>query len=269
VKSVKHRSDGSSAIEVWALDLSSTESTLAFVDRAKKDLFRLDVVVENAGIVNQGWYTNEGFEQTIQVNVINTLLLALGILPKLLSTRSEFPDAKPHLEIVSSEAHRFTKFPTVNQPDIYASFNDEKQFDPMDRYNVSKLLEILFVRELVHRLEKTWNEPAPVVINTVNPGMCHSDVDRGMTPALQRIMYVVRLLLARSTEAGSRTLVYGACAGPQSHGEYMSDGKNEDVEQWILSDYGKRAQVKVFEQTMKVLEARRPGIGAAVGVKHD
>jgi retinol dehydrogenase 12 len=269
VRSIKHRSDGSSAIEVWSLDLSSTESTLAFVDRAKKELSRLDVVVENAGIVKQSWCVNEGFEQTIQVNVINTLLLALGILPKLLSTAHEFPNAKPHLEIVSSEAHRFTKFPTINQPDIYDSFNDENQFDPMDRYSISKLLEVLFVRELANRLQRAREEAAAVVINTVNPGMCHSDVDRGMTPAFQRIMYIVRLLLARSTEVGSRTLVYGACAGPQSHGEYMSDGKNEEVEQWIYSNYGKRAQAMVFEQTMKVLEARQPGIGAAIGIKYD
>lgn len=47
----------------------------------------------------------------------------------------------------------------------------------------------------------------------------------------------------------------------------MSDGKNEEVEKWIYSDTGKKAQVKVFEQTMEVLEARRPGIGADSGLK--
>lgn len=56
-----------------------------------------------------------------------------------------------------------------------------------------------------------------------------------------------------------------AYAGPDSHGEWMSNGKNEDVEAWIYGEVGQRAQKKVFEQTMKVLEIRKPGIREAVG----
>lgn len=46
----------------------------------------------------------------------------------------------------------------------------------------------------------------------------------------------------------------------------MSDGMNQEVEEWILSDMGKRVQKKVFDQTMKVLETRKPGVGAEVGL---
>jgi hypothetical protein len=46
----------------------------------------------------------------------------------------------------------------------------------------------------------------------------------------------------------------------------MSDGSNQKVEAWIYTDMGKKAQVKVFEQTMKILEQRKPGIGAAAGL---
>jgi hypothetical protein len=77
---------------------------------------------------------------------------------------------------------------------------------------------------------------------------------------------IVYKIIGRTTEVGSRTLVLGAFAGPTSHGEYMSDGKNQDVESWIYTDMGKGAQKKVFEQTMKVLELRKPGIGHAVGL---
>jgi hypothetical protein len=129
-------------------------------------------------------------------------------------------------------------------------------------YSISKLIEVLFVRELVSRL----GTPSPVTITLVNPGMCNSDIDRNGHPIARFVMYFVRLLLARSTEVGARTLVYGACAGPESHGQMMSDGKNQDVERWIYSPMGKKAQVKVFEQTMSILEQRRPGIGAAVGL---
>ncbi|KIX96641.1 uncharacterized protein Z520_07907 [Fonsecaea multimorphosa CBS 102226] len=270
VRSVKHRSDGAEAIEVWPLDLSSTESTLAFAERVKKELLRVDAVVENAGINHQSWVVSEGFEQIIQVNVVNTLLLGLSLLPKLRETRRKFPESSPHLEIVSSEGHHFTNFKEVNAPDIYAALNDEKRGDMLARYPVSKLIDILFVRELVLRLQerdKSSTETAPpVTITLVNPGFCVSDLDRNMILPARILMYVVRMLLGRSTEVGSRTLVYGASAGPGSHGEFMSDGKNQEVEKWIYSDLGKKAQVKVFEQTMRVLEARKPGIGAEVGL---
>lgn len=132
VRSVRHRTDAD-AIEVWPLDLTSTASTLAFAQKAKTELSRLDVVVENAGISNPTWHVHEGFEAVIQVNVINTLLLALSLLPKLTETKNRFPDSTPHLEIVSSEVHKFTKFPEANAPDLYQTLNDEASSNLYDR----------------------------------------------------------------------------------------------------------------------------------------
>jgi len=257
VRSVGHRTDGAEAIEVWPLDLTSTASTLSFAEKVTSELDRVDVVVENAGIATQSWHVTEGFESVIQVNVINTLLLALCLLPKLTETKNKFPDSTPHLEIVSSEVHHFTKFPQANTEDIYQTLNDEKAYNGLDRYNVSKLMEVLFVRELVARLNESQPSPPPVIITLVNPGLCRSALDRDMSPVLRWVGFVMRALIGRSTEVGSRTLVYGACAGPESHGEFMSDGKNQEVEAWIYSDTGKKVQKKVFEQTMKVLDGRR------------
>lgn len=138
-----------------------------------------------------------------------------------------------------------------------------------NRYNVSKLLEVLFVREFVSRISDAKSSsrvPPPVIIDMVNPGFCISSLDRDQNRVVQIITFIARRLIGRSTEQGSRTLVYGACAGPASHGEFMSDGQNQEVERWIYSDVGKRAQKKVFDQTMKALEARSPGVGKAVGV---
>lgn len=132
VRSVRHRTDAD-AIEVWPLDLSSTESTLTFAARVKKELPRVDVLLENAGVNHVTWSLAEGFEQTIQVNVLNTFLLALSLLPKLVETKSKFPDSLPHLVIVSSEVHRFTKFKEINAPEIYERLNDEKGFEGPDR----------------------------------------------------------------------------------------------------------------------------------------
>lgn len=128
-------------------------------------------------------------------------------------------------------------------------------------------MEILFVRELVSRMDAQRTSPPPVTITVVNPGMCKSDIDRNGNPFARAILWFIRLFLARTTEVGSRTLVHGANPGPESHGEFMSDGKIQEVERWIYSDMGKKAQVKLFEQTMKILESRKPGIGAEIGLR--
>jgi NAD(P)-dependent dehydrogenase (short-subunit alcohol dehydrogenase family) len=133
VKSVPHRDD-SEAIEIWTLDLANTKSVLTFAERVKNDLPRVDVLIENAGANNNDWKTFEGFEQTIQVNTLNTLLMALLLLPKLRATKTEFPDSSPHLVIISSEAHQMTKFNEINAPDLFAKLNEKpKSFNGQDR----------------------------------------------------------------------------------------------------------------------------------------
>lgn len=121
-------------IEIWSLDLSSTTSTLAFADRVKAELPRLDVLVNNAGINSPEWKLYEDYEQAVQVNVLNTFLLALSLLPKLeASAALAEKESPPHLVIVSSEAHRLTKFPEINAPDLYAKLNEKSSFSQQPR----------------------------------------------------------------------------------------------------------------------------------------
>ncbi|CAG8952808.1 hypothetical protein HYFRA_00009053 [Hymenoscyphus fraxineus] len=266
LRTVRERADAD-VIEIWALDLSSTASTIAFSERVNNQLPRVDVLVENAGINNKTLAFSEDMEQTMQVNAINTFLLALLLLPKLVET-ARVVNSVPHLTIVTSEAHHLTKFPQINSPDIYESLNDEKSFNGQSSYEISKLIQILFLREFVSRTSAQMETSPLVVINMVNPGLCVSTLaTRGETSAVMRAIGTIAYkIIGRTTEVGSRALVLGAAAGPTSHGEYMSDGENQAVESWIYSDMGKAVQQKVFEQTMKVLELRNPGIRHSVGL---
>lgn len=92
-------------------------------------------------------------------------------------------------------------------------------FDQADgiRYNVSKLLEVFYCRELADHLKKS-KKPA-VVLNFLNPGLCHSELGRDAGWGLT----ILKFFLARTTEAGSRTLVAAAYAGTESHGQYLSN----------------------------------------------
>lgn len=90
------------------------------------------------------------------------------------------------------------------------------------RYGVSKLLEVFTVRELAKLID---NSPKPhVIINCLTPGACYSDFGREITSTLQVfVIEIAKFLIARSTEAGSRTLVAAAAAGNETHGKYMAD----------------------------------------------
>jgi hypothetical protein len=110
----------------------------------------------------------------------------------------------------------------------------------------------------------TSSSTPPVIINLVNPGLCKSTL--GREEKLPLLLRIARAILDRSTEVGSRTYVLAASAPASSHGQFQSDGKNQDVEAWIFTDVGQRAQRKAWDQTIKILEARKPGILKEVGL---
>ncbi|PYI31870.1 NAD(P)-binding protein [Aspergillus indologenus CBS 114.80] len=265
---IPHRSDAG-AIEVWPLDLSSTASTIAFAERVKK-LDRVDVLIENAGINSGEWTLCEGHEQAVQVNVLNTFLLALTLLPKLRATRrlTTADAVPPHLVIVSSEAHRLATFPEIHAPSLYEELKVRERFSRQARYQATKLIEVLFARELVARLgdkqDTIVGDTPPVIINLVNPGLCASDRARGEPPSI--LARIARWIFERTTEVGGRTLVLAASAPKSSHGEYQSDGENQSVEDWIYTEAGRKVQRKVFAQTLGILEERRPGISQEAGL---
>ena len=68
---------------------------------------------------------------------------------------------------------------------------------------------------------------SPVILNMVNPGFCYSELGHGVHLLARVMMTVMRFLLARTTEVGSRNLVYAAAVGDETHGEYLLDCKME------------------------------------------
>ena len=77
---------------------------------------------------------------------------------------------------------------------------------------------------------------------------------------LNFLAWIGKKLIGRTTEIGSRTLVAAACAGEESHGQYMTDCKVGEVSPWVRSDKGRVAQKRVYEELMSVLDGIEPGI---------
>lgn len=73
-------------------------------------------------------------------------------------------------------------------------------------------------------------------------------------------MRIVQFLLARTTEAGSRTLVHAASQGVESHGQYLSDCRVTPPSTWVLSKEGYEVQGRVWEELVEKLEKIQEGV---------
>ncbi|KAJ5171194.1 uncharacterized protein N7500_003977 [Penicillium coprophilum] len=238
--------------EVWEVDLASHASVLAFGDRASK-LPRLDVAILNAAIATQNFSIAEGYEQSVTVNVINSLALGLLLLPILKATRRKNTSRTPRLSFVVSEVHAWVKFPEWKEDEPMKFVSDQARAKMGERYPLSKLLEVLLVQALADRVRES-----EVVVNMLNPGLCHSQLGRDSGFWLT----LLKMVMARSTEVGSRTLVAGAVAGQESHGAYMTDGlvDNAALSPFVRSDEGRQAREKLWAELSSILERVYPGI---------
>lgn len=245
-------------VRVMQLDMSSYQSVLDFATTVSKELDRIDTAVLNAGVNRAGWEVFEQDESTITVNVVSTFLLAYALLPKMKDTAQKF-NTRPTLTVVSSEVHEWTSFSERKAPEggIFARLNEEKvngkSVSLNDRYQVSKLLEILFIRAFAAHHPSS---SLPVTINTVNPGFCHSEFGREQG----FLLVVMRFLLARTTEVGSRTLVHAAGLGEESYGCYLSDSQVTEPSGYVRSEEGRRDAERVYTELVEKLEGIKKGI---------
>lgn len=129
--------------EVWELDMGSFESIKAFAAKVNK-LERVDAIVENAGVAPVDWSTRDGYEETLMVNDLGTVLLAVLVLPKLKESAKKFGN-KPHLTIVGSGI--LVRAPGVLEAiggDIVDELNDKDRAKMEERYETLQLLSSLY-----------------------------------------------------------------------------------------------------------------------------
>lgn len=125
-----------------------------------------------------------------------------------------------------------------------------------DRYNTSKLLEVLLVRQLAS--EMAPNDP--VIINALTPGLCRTTFFRHAPGLLRAILEIGVRLVGRTAEVGSRCLMAAAAAGRESHGGYMENCKLKGPGPFIESEEGAQLQKRVYDELLQVLEDVQPGI---------
>ena len=127
-------------VDLRKLDLSSLASVREFATGFKNDYDRLDMLINNAGLMAlPRRETEDGFEMQFGVNHLGHFALTGLLLDRLLATENS------RVVNVSSGAHKM--HPQINFADVMG----EKEYKRWDAYGQSKFANILFTHELQRR----------------------------------------------------------------------------------------------------------------------
>ncbi|OJJ45785.1 hypothetical protein ASPZODRAFT_152775 [Penicilliopsis zonata CBS 506.65] len=244
-----HDNDGKCSVEVWQVDLTSYESVEAFSQRAA-GLDRVDVLVANAGVYLFDFSLAEDNEATITVNVLSTLLLGIRLLPKLRETSVALH--KPCvMTFAGSFVHKMTTFPERKKEKIFAELA-RPNARMIDRYNVSKLIQLLLVRELANKVTLS-SQDGHVIVSTVNPGLVKTSIMRHARSIFAISDKIFKALLARTPEDGGNTLVHAASGGDETHGQYLDDCSVGRVSSFVSSEEGHLTQQQLWREMCEIL----------------
>ncbi|KAJ4483524.1 hypothetical protein J3R30DRAFT_1794668 [Lentinula aciculospora] len=253
---------GYAKAEVWLLDLNNFASVVGFADKfGTEGGGRLDILVENAAVAPVGAYqkTADGYMTTFQVNALAPPLHTFLLLPHMIRTAQEHPETNPRIVFVSSGLYQVSKLPTevgrkiTEQPNFIEALNSLDYFNNTstdDHYSDSKLLNILFARALQSRLSVSCPS---IVVNSVDPGYCVSELRRSISGPRAWFLSLMDLLVAYSTEEGSRNLVHAALVGSKAtigaseneakfKGVYLSTQKITNFSSFVRSEAGMKLQ---------------------------
>lgn len=191
VRAALHGGTGGLDIEVMPLDLARQSSVRDFVLAFEERYPRLDLLVNNAGIVG---YTRgqspDGHELTFATNHLGPFLLTNLLLPKLQAS----DDAR--IVNVASTAHYRG----------HLDFDDldhaRRPYKFMQVYSDSKLANVLFTFALARRLAGQ-----PITVNCLHPGFVGSNIFPNGNAIVRALGGLIRRF-ALTEERGAQTSIH-------------------------------------------------------------
>jgi len=255
-------------IDVWELDMGSFESVKRFAkkvaDEAAADRVSIDYLFLNAGTASDKFSkTSDGWETVLQVNGIATTLLTLLLVPVMVAqsrkkVAKSGADAASKIIITTSGLHTVTNFTQHTSENSLQKLNEEEGFDGVDQYAVSKLINVYTAEEIAKIIPLVDDQGSPaVIINSVDPGLTHSEIYDGVSPLSLRLMLY---FFGRKTEVGSRNLTQAAILGKEAHGGFIHSAKLDTPGKMVTSPQGKTAQRKVWGELIAVLKQISPEV---------
>ena len=107
------------------------------------------------------------------------------------------------------------------------------------------VLNVFFARGLSERLCDK-----PLIVNAVNPGFCYSALRRNITGLRALTTWLMELVMARTSEQGSRQLIWACIGGKdnvdQLRGAFISSMRVQEPSDFVINEEGQRAQTKLW-----------------------
>lgn len=206
--------------EFLQLDLANFEhvrkSAQAFLDR---DL-PLHLLVNNAGLAGSRGTTSDGFELTFGTNHLGPYLFTRLLLPAI--ERAAEQGGHARIVNVASKAHYGAKgidWEAVRKPTATVSGFPE--------YEVSKLANVLFTKELARRISPS------IHTYSLHPGVVASDVWRSVPWGVRHLMKLFML----TNEQGARTTLHCATSDEvKDHTGRYYDDRREKAPSAVAND---------------------------------
>lgn len=235
-KILKELSDGGDVV-VRHLDLSSMRSVRQFARETYKQESRLDILINNAAVSsNPKAITEEGLEFTYATNYVGPFLLTDLLLDLLKKS-------------APSRIVNLTSFMNALGKVDIDDLQGKKDYDPFSSYCNTKLMNILFTKELARRLEGTG-----VSTCCVHPGAAGTDIFRDLWGTQLFTPFIS--LFFKTPRDGAQTTLYAAVSEEMrnARGEYLSDSQVYDHTWWISgSAYDQGLCKKLWESTEAII----------------
>jgi NAD(P)-dependent dehydrogenase (short-subunit alcohol dehydrogenase family) len=202
--------------EVMCLDLASLKSIHEFVEAFKARYDRLDVLLNNAGIMMVPYtQTEDGFESQLGTNHLGHFALT-GLLIELLE---KTPGSR--VVNISSNGHRMGRMDFDNL--LYKS---KGSYSRVGAYGRSKLSNLLFTYELERRIEANGGNPIAVA---AHPGLADTHLaDHFWGGRLNGLSHAYLKAMAQDAAMGALPGIRAAVDPDVKGGQYYGpDGPRE------------------------------------------
>ncbi|HNE50014.1 MAG TPA: SDR family oxidoreductase [Chitinophagales bacterium] len=177
--------------DLFLCDFSSHASIREFAKNFRMKYNSIDVLINNAGaIIGEREVNDEGLEMMFATNHLGYFLITHYLLDLLKAADSA------RIVNVASLAHRFTN---MRWDDLQA----EKSFNSWIQYGHTKLMNILFNKELAYQLKKNTN----ITANCLHPGNINSNFGKTGNPLMKFLMGNFGFVLT-SPQKGAETSIY-------------------------------------------------------------
>ncbi|KAG7377651.1 hypothetical protein PHYPSEUDO_011173 [Phytophthora pseudosyringae] len=203
-------------VKFMLVDIGDLSSVHSFCETFKKMHPRLDLLINNAGIVGGSYAkTVDGYELQFATNYLGHFALTAQLFDLLKKSESS------RVVTVSSLLHRHAYF-VFDEDKIMA--NNEKEYGQLATYCVSKLCNLLFTLELNRRLKAAG--VTNVTTAAAHPGYCDTKIMKKGADTNREswfwwfVFRSVAVAPPQSAEKGALPTLYAATADDVKGGDY-------------------------------------------------